>query len=105
MAQTKASNTNEQESPEDAARRMAGRVLDLEQENESLRARVAELEADAAARPDGPRPAPVRASFGLTEGTRLELEAARDRGDGEFVTRDPFTGDTLTIADLGTREG
>ena len=73
------------------ARGQAARIAELEEENRRLRA---ELEA----RPGGPRPAPVRASFGLSEGTRAELEAHKD--DPDYVTRDPFTGEDLRPADL-----
>lgn len=78
------------------ARGMVGRIAELEAENERLR-------AELAARPGGPRPAPVRASFNLSEGTRAELEAHRD--DPEWKTRDPFTGETLTPADLDRLDG
>lgn len=78
------------------ARGTAGRIAELEAENARLRA---ELEA----RPAGPRPAPVRASFALSEGVRQELEAHRD--DPDFKTRDPFTGETLTPADLDRLDG
>lgn len=74
-----------------SARGLAARIAELEQENEKLR-------ADLAARPGGSRPAPVRASFNLSEGTRAELELHKD--DPDFVTRDPFTGAELTPADL-----
>lgn len=73
------------------------------EENAELRQRVQELERDAATRPVGTRPAPVRASFNLSQGTRAELEAHRD--DPDYVTRDPFTGETLTPADLDRLEG
>ncbi len=74
----------------------AARIAELEAENEKLR-------AELAARPGGPRPAPVRASLNLSEGTRAALEAHRD--DADFTTRDPFTGETLTPADLDRLEG
>lgn len=82
-------NTEETPRP---ARGQAARIAELEEENARLRA---QLEA----RPGGPRPAPVRASFNLSEGTRAELEA--HKGDPDFTTRDPFTGAVLTPADLG----
>ncbi len=89
---------NNDDAPRTAPRGQAAtaRIAELEEENRRLRA---ELEA----RPGGERPAPVRASFGLSEGVRAELEAHRD--DPEFKTRDPFTGETLTPADLDRLKG
>lgn len=71
----------------------------LAQENEELRAQLAELQANPAA---PVRPVPVLPSFGLSEGTRLDiLEAqnklAHDRKVTEMVLVEPFTGRRIRV--------
>lgn len=71
----------------------------LAEENDELRARVAELEANPTATS---RPAPVLPSYGLSEGTRLDiLEAqnrlAHDRKITAMEIVEPFTGKTIRV--------
>jgi len=63
----------------------------LTEENERLRARVAELET-AAGRPAG-RPVPAQPSFGLSEGERQDIEM-----HGSAVS--PFDGKRRGVDDL-----
>lgn len=62
-------------------------------EIERLRAENDRLRAELAARSTTARPAPVAPSFGMSEGTREELERT-----GKAT--DPFTGEALTRDDL-----
>lgn len=66
---------------------------DLRAENERLLAQL----ADARAGKPTARPAPVAPSFGMSEGTRADLELVEK-------TTDPFTGRTVTRADLAGRD-
>lgn len=72
---------------------------ELERDNAELRAeneRLREQLADAqAGKPT--RPVPTAPSFGMSEGTRAELELVEK-------TTDPFTGKTVTRADLPGRD-
>lgn len=72
----------------------------LAEENEELRARVAELEAGASTASRSTRP--VLPSFGLSEGTRLDvLEAQNSIRNSPTLNKvelvEPFTGKTLTV--------
>ena len=72
---------------------------ELEQENAELRARVAELETHQSPRPNT-RPKPTEPSFGLSEGSRNDLEMAAHRMETENlreepVVSSPFTGKPL----------
>lgn len=74
----------------------------LAEENEALKARVAELEAGAPVTADTARPAPVLPSWGLSEGTRLDiLEAqnrlAHDRKITAMEITEPFTGKIIRV--------
>jgi hypothetical protein len=69
--------------------RLREEVARLQEENDRLREAGDPAEASAAAR----RRAPEPASFGLSEGTRLELQ---ERGE----TTDPFTGKRVTRDDF-----
>lgn len=71
----------------------------LAEENEELRARVAELESGIGA---ATRPAPVLPSYGLSEGTRLDILEAQnklshDRKVTEMVIMEPFTGRRIRV--------
>lgn len=77
---------------------------ELEQENEELRARVAELEQDQAATAERDltatgtdRPKPKRPDY-LSEGERQDLEA-------HGVTNSPFTGEPLDAITEGVEPG
>lgn len=71
----------------------------LAQENEELRAQLAELQANPSA---AVRPSPVLPSFGLSEGTRLDILEAQnklthDRKVTEMVIMEPFTGRRVRV--------
>lgn len=69
---------------------------ELERENTGLREeneRLREQLADARAGKSTARPGPVAPSFGMSEGTRADLEQVEK-------TTDPFTGKTVTRDDL-----
>lgn len=72
----------------------------LAQENEELRALVAELEAGNPT--PNTRPAPILPSWGLSEGTRLDILEAQnrlthDRKVTEMVIMEPFTGKRIRV--------
>lgn len=74
----------------------------LAEENETLRARVAELEDVNAAL--SARPAPVLPSFGLSEGTRLDILEAQNRIRHEVrltavEITEPFTGKLIRVTE------
>jgi hypothetical protein len=71
----------------------------LTEENDVLRARIAELEANPTATS---RPAPVLPSFGLSEGTRLDILEAQnklthDRKVTAMEITEPFTGKVIRV--------
>ena len=75
----------------------------LAQENEELRAQLAELQANPTA---VTRPVPVMPTFGLSEGTRLDiLEAqhklAHDRKVTAMEITEPFTGKVIRVTAAG----
>lgn len=79
---------------------LAAEVAQLRAENEQLRDQLAAAPGSTA------RPAPAAPSFGLSEGVRADLAQLAARADaGDTGVRvqvaDPFTGRTLTRADLG----
>lgn len=77
---------------------MAPTKDELEQENEQLRARVAELEDQAAAAPAAAaRRTPQQPDFGLSAGEMNDLKTAG-------VTISPFTGKLLNALDEGIAE-
>ncbi len=89
-ARAKASPEATEETPDAAARRMAGEV-------ETLRLQVAALQRENDALREAAAPTrrhPQRPAFGLTEGERQDLIAYG-------VTRDAYTGETMTAADHG----
>lgn len=74
---------------------------ELKAENQELRDRVAALESGTAT-----RPAPARPSFGMSEGTRLEIVEAQRRvattdGLDEVILRDPFDSSDITVTAHG----
>lgn len=76
---------------------------ELEQENAELRERVAELEQAGAPAAAGPR-RPQLPSFGMSEGTRNDIEQAqneiaRNPRLDEIVMAEPFTGRAITITE------
>lgn len=73
---------------------MAPTKDELQQENDDLKARVAELEAERPIGYTAPQPRPERPDFGLSAG---EVDDLKTKG----VTVSPFTGELLTA----TREG
>lgn len=77
----------------------------LEQENAELRALLADLEAAPAAGATT-RPAPQLPSFGLSEGTRNDIEQAqneiaRNPRLEEVRMAEPFTGRVITVTEDG----
>jgi hypothetical protein len=77
---------------------LTAQLQQLLEENAALRAQLAAAPAA--------RPAPAGPSFGLSEGVRADLAQLAARADaGDTGVRvqvaDPFTGRTLTRADLG----
>jgi hypothetical protein len=78
---------------------------ELLEENAALRARVGELESGAA--PAQARPSPQPPSFGISEGTRNDIEQAKHRiatdpTVNEVQVADPNVGAVMTVtADSG----
>lgn len=72
----------------------------LAEENEALRARVEELEANGPT--PATRPVPVLPSWGLSEGTRLDILEAQNRLSHDHKVKameivEPFTGKTIRV--------
>jgi hypothetical protein len=104
-----ASNTNPSTPAQPPEPAQASEVDRLRAENERLRAENAKLRAAAESnegRKTMERPTPVEPSFGMSEGTRQEIEQAKARLDREpdldqVDVVDPFTGKPQAI----TRDG
>lgn len=79
---------------------------ELEQENADLRAYIADLEAGMPAAVTTAQAAPVLPSFGMSEGTRNDIEQAqheiaRNPKVDEIVFSEPFAGHTVTVTEGG----
>lgn len=74
---------------------------ELQAEVERLQAENTRLREQVQAGPSVRRPAPVKPSFGMSEGTRADLEVAAQRVESgevkEVVVTDPFTSDTTKV--------
>jgi hypothetical protein len=74
----------------------------LQAEVDRLTAENARLRDAAAQSSSVARPAPTAPSFGMSEGTRQEIEMAKDRIDAEprlneVIVTDPFTGKAIRV--------
>ncbi len=74
---------------------------ELQAEVDRLKAENAELREQVQNDPAAARRVPVKPSFGMSEGTRADLEVAAQRVKSgevkEVVVTDPFTSDTTKV--------